>query len=415
MKKSPYKGPNVNVILIHQAFVSPDEAGGTRHYELGRQLTRYGHHFVIVASGTSYLSGKQFENHNKLVSEQNMDGVHVMRVSTPSCLHSGKLGRIIALLCFMASSIYGGLRAGRVDLVMGTSPPIFQAVSAWALAYIRRVPFLLEIRDLWPAFLIDMRLLKNPVLIGVFRWIERFLYSRANHIIVNSPAYRDYLLEKGIPNDKISFIPNGVDPSMFDSAADGAEIRREFDLDERFVVCYAGALGLANDIPTLLRAARRLKHRRDIHFLLVGDGIDRCNLQTKAKEFGLVNVTFAGARPKTQMSKFLAAADVCVAILKNIPMFRTTYPNKVFDYMASGRPTILAIDGVIRDVIETAQGGIFVEPGDDAALAAAVCRLADNREEAHTVGAAARRYVIENFNRQDQAVAFRDLIVRLSL
>jgi len=310
----------------------------------------------------------------------------------------------------MCTSLIGGLQAGPVDLVMGTSPPIFQAVSAWLLALLRQRPFLLEIRDLWPEFAIDMGILKNVLIIRLARKLERFLYKRASHIVVNSPAYKNYLLKQGVPLEKISLIPNGVDPDMFDPETKGEQFRRELKLDSKFTITYAGALGLANDVSTVLRAAYHLRDDPHIHFLFVGDGKERANLEHLADELILPNVTFIGSRPKSEISKILAASDACLAVLKNIPMFRTTYPNKVFDYMAAGRPTILVIDGVIREVIESARGGIFVPPGNDKALAEAVKFLSMNRSEAEAMGISARAYVIEHFNRCQQARDFVSLV-----
>jgi glycosyltransferase involved in cell wall biosynthesis len=152
--------------------------------------------------------------------------------------------------------------------------------------------------------------------------------------------------------------------------------------------------------------------RGDIHILIAGDGKERERLEVEAKQLGLNNLTFAGAFPKSQMTTVLAASDACVAILRNIKMFRTTYPNKVFDYMAAGRPTILAIDGVIREVVEAAHGGIFVQPGRADLLAAAVIDLADHPDQAKDMGSNARAYVVEHFNRDDHAREFADLISR---
>lgn len=404
----------MHVLLIHQAFVSPDEPGGTRHYELARHLVGHGHRFTIVASILSYLTGQRTIAHRGLIAAQNLGGVRVLRAYAYPALHRSFFWRVVSFLSFMLTSIGAALRAGSVDIVMGTSPPIFQAVSAWLVAAIRRRPFLLEIRDLWPEFAIGLGVLANPVLISLSRWLECFLYARATHILVNSPAYRDYLLGKGISAVKISLIPNGVDPAKFDPDAQNASVRQQWQLGEKFVVTYAGALGMANDIQTILQAANRLHDRSHIHFLLVGDGKERSNLEALARQMNLPNVTFAGALPKSQMRDVLAASDACVATLKDIPMFRTTYPNKVFDYMAAGRPTILAIDGVIRQVVEAAKGGIFVSPGDDAALADAVRSLSQDRQRARAMGRAGRLYVIEHFNRHRHAEQFEELVQRLA-
>lgn len=401
-------------LLIHQAFASPSEPGGTRHYELAQYCTKRGHNFTIVASNLSYLSGERFSDEKGIVTRQNLDGVHVFRAYTYPSLHRSFFWRVISFISFMFTSVWAALKVRPIDVVMGTSPPIFQAISAGLVATIRRRPFLLEVRDLWPDFAIDMGVLKNPLLIALSRWLEQYLYSRATHLLVNSPAYRDHLLSKGIRAGKITLVPNGVDPDMFDPASKGQAVRRCLALEGKFVVTYAGALGQANDIGTLLEAADHLRGNTSIHFLLVGDGKERTNLEELAKQKGLSNVTFAGSKPKSEMPEVLAASNACIAILKDIPMFRTTYPNKVFDYMAAGRPTILLIDGVIRQVVEAAGGGVFVPPGNGVALAEAVHELSRQPMYVEQMGVAARDYICKHFNRRDQAENFLKLLQRLT-
>jgi glycosyltransferase involved in cell wall biosynthesis len=400
----------MHVLLIHQAFVSPHEAGGTRHFELGRRLIAAGGEFTIVASGVNYLTGKRVKPN----VDHNTDEVRVLRAATFCTLHKSYLWRLVSFLSFMCSSVWTAWRVKQVDLVMGTSPPLFQAVSAWLVARLRRKPLLLEIRDLWPEFAIECGVLRNRLLIWLARRLERFLYARADHILVNSPAYRDYLLGLRIPEAKISFIANGVDLSLFGEPSGDKSIRREFALDGKFIVTYAGALGMANDIDTILRAAAHLRDDASIHFLLVGDGKERTRLEQMCRQLALENVTFAGPRPKFEMPDVLAASDACVATLRDIPMFRTTYPNKVFDYMAAARPTVLAIDGVIREVLEAAGGGVPVPPGDAAALARAVRELSRQRDRARRMGDAAHSYVGVHFDRNRQAAQLEQLCSRLT-
>ncbi len=404
----------MHVLLIHQAFVLPGEPGGTRHYELGQYVVGAGGRFTVVASGVNYLTGHvgADEDTSRGAGQQAQppEGLRVVRAYALPALHRSFAWRVAAFVSFMVSSTVAALRVGPVDVVMGTSPPIFQALSAWTVAALRRRPLLLEIRDLWPEFAIDMGLLNNPLLIGLSRRLERFLYAKATHLLVNSPAYLEYLVNKGVPASKISLIPNGVDPTIFHPDADGATVRRVLGLEGKFVVTYAGALGVANDLPTLLRAAARLRDDGEIHFLVVGDGKERTGLERLAREMELANVTFTGPRPKAQMPEILAASDACLAILKNIPMFRMTYPNKVFDYMAAGRPTILAIDGVIRQVLEEAGGGLYVPPGDDLALATAVRELSRNRQWSRSMGSSARLFVTRHFDRRTQGAQFAELL-----
>lgn len=392
----------MKILLINQVFVSPNEPGHTRHFEMGKYLKERGHELVIIASDLNYQTGQRTVERRGLYAEQNFDGVHVLRSYIYPAIHRSYFWRVIAFFSFMFSSILTALRVKDVDLVLGTTPPIFQAVSAWVVATLRRKPFLLEVRDLWPEFGISMGVLKNPFIIALSRWLENFLYKRATHILVNSPAYREYMLGKGVPADKVTYIPYGTDVDMFNPSIDGSSIRKELGLEDKFVVLYAGALGQANDIDTLLRAAERLKQEEDVSFVLFGDGKERARLESEAKNKNLHNVIFAGTRPKRDMPLIVASADTCLAILQDIPAFRTTYPNKVFDYMAAGRASIIVIDGITRELIESSQGGMFVKPADDAMLAQKILWLARNPEQVKEMGANARDYLIKNLDRRDK-------------
>jgi glycosyltransferase involved in cell wall biosynthesis len=392
----------MKILLLNQAFVSPDEPGHTRHFELARFLQSRGHELVIVASDLNYQTGQRTVERRGLYAEQVLDGVRILRSYIYPALHRSYFWRIISFLSFMFSSVWTALRVKGVDLVMGTTPPIFQAVSAWFVAWMRRRPFLLEVRDLWPEFAVGMGVLKNPSAIALARGLEKFLYARAAHILVNSPAYEEYMIGKGVPESVITCIPYGTDVDVFNPQVDGSSIRAELGLRDEFVVLYAGALGQANDIDTVLRAAERLKAERTIRIVLLGDGKERVRLQAEADRMKLSNVVFAGVRAKKVMPRVIASADVCLAILQDIPMFRTTYPNKVFDYMAAGRATVLVIDGLTRQLIEKSNGGVFVQPGDDGQLAEAILALSKDPQRVRQMGKNAREYLVKHLNRRDK-------------
>ncbi|NQT81552.1 glycosyltransferase family 4 protein [bacterium] len=394
----------MHILLIHQAFVSAHEAGGTRHYELSRHIARKGHKVTIIASTVSYLTGRVLPSaRGRWLAREHVDGIEVYRTWAYPALHRSFSSRIINFLSFMLSSFLGCLLVKNVDVVWGTSPPIFQGLSAWLAGRLKGVPYLFEVRDLWPDFAIEMGILRNRLLIRISRAVEQFLYRCSDGILVNGSGFIGHLLDCGVPDKKIELVPNGVEMSMFRPSDEGKEIRRDLGIENRFVVLYAGAHGPANDLGTLLLAAKRLEEYRDVVFVLVGDGMDRPNLIRQAEHLGLSNVHFIHAQPKARIPAFLASSDVCVAILKPIPMFGTGYPNKVLDYMASGRPTVLAIDGVIRGVIETAEGGTFVRPGDPEALADAVLAYYRDPELRRRHGRNARTYVAAHFDRGQQA------------
>ncbi|MDQ3703008.1 MAG: glycosyltransferase family 4 protein [Chloroflexota bacterium] len=405
----------MRVLLIHQAFASPREAGGTRHHELARHLVRQGHQVAVVTGTVSYLTGQTLPSaQRRWLTCEREDGMEIVRIRTYAAHHRSFFTRTLSFLGFMVSSFVGAARVGKVDVVWGTSPPLFQALPAFVLARLRRVPFVFEVRDLWPDFAVQVGVLRNPLLIWGARWIERFLYRHADRLMVNSPGFIPHLRRCGVPEDKIDLVTNGVDVGAFDPQGRGEAVRQELGLDDQFVAVYAGAHGLAHDLGTALRAALRLQGYREIVFLLVGDGKEKVQLVQHARDLGLDNVRFIPAQSKARMPEVLAAADIGIAILQDMPMFGTTYPNKVFDYMAAGRPTVLAIDGVIRTVIEAAGGGLFVPPGDEQALADAVLSLYRDPALRQRQGAAARAYVLAHFDRGRQARKLEALLLRLT-
>ena len=403
----------MHILLIHQAFATRDEPGGTRHYELCRHLAEEGHRVTVVASTLNYHTGAPAPKSDDHGGTQGVPhGITIRHAWTSSLRRGGFLGRLANFVSFMLSSLISGLGVRNVGVVWGTSPSIFQAVTAYTLARLKRVPYVLEIRDLWPDFAIQTGVLQNRLLIWASRRMERFLYHRSNCIIVNSPGFIPHLEASGVNRDKIELVPNGVDTRVFDGQGADA-VREEFGLEGKFLVMYAGSHGLANDLDTVLESANLLREHQDIVFVLVGDGKKRRALIDRATAMNLDNLHFIPAQPKARTPAFLAAADVCVAILQAVPMFDTTYPNKVFDYMAAGRPTLLAIDGVIRQVIEEAAGGTFVPPGDPAALANAVRTYYRDVDLRRQQGENAWRYVRKHFDYRQHATKLAKLLEQL--
>lgn len=394
----------MHVLLVHQAFAGPRDPGGTRHFEIARELALRGHRTTIVASDVSYLTGDRSTAEDTGLP----DGIEVIRVASSRRLHRSYAARAASFAAFNA----GALRAARavegVDVVWGTSPPLPQLLSAWLASVQAPGGLVLEERDLWPEFAVGMGIVREGLLTSGALRFKRLMYGRARRVVVNSPGFLPFLEEYGVDARKLCVIPNGVDPRVFRPEDPGLELRRVWHAEDRFVVVYAGALGPANDLGVALDAAERLRDSGAL-LVLVGDGKARAELMQSASQRGLENLRFVGALPKDEMPRVLAAADACLATLRNIPLFHTTYPNKVFDYMAAGRPVLLLIDGVIREVVEGAGAGVFVPPGDGAALAHEIRRLMADREAARAMGWQGRRTVLERFDRREHARAFEDL------
>lgn len=393
---------SMDILLIHRAFATQNEPGGTRHFTLGRELVRRGHRFRVIGSRQSYLTGKAHgSSENSGSRKETIAGVEVYRTSTYEGIGRGPWKRALRLLSFSKNALVEAFRHEPPDVILGTTPGLDQGLVSCIVAKIRRVPFVLEVRDLWPDFLIEMEVISNRIVIGAMRLVERLLYRTADRVIVNSPAYVEHVASARGDRGAIDFVPNGVDVGLFRKSAelDEGENRPLTDgVENEFTVVYMGNHGPSNALGTLLDAADRLRSRQEIEIVLIGGGSSKEKLVQEARERELTNVCFEPACPKQEVPHRLSEADACVATLMDIPMFRLTYPNKVFDYMAAGKPTILAIEGVIQEVVEAADGGICVTPEAPGELVDAIIELYENPDWASQLGENARSYVEEHFD-----------------
>ena len=397
----------MHVLLIHQAYAGPHDPGGTRHHELATYLASRGHRTTIIASEVSYLTGTAVAGGDA----EDTPGVRVIRLPGTD-LHRSFVARGTAFAQFGARALKTALSIPDVDVVWGTTPPLPQLAPAWLASLRAKGGLVVEERDLWPEFAIGMGVLKPGAVTDAALAFKRWVYRRARRVIVNSPGFLPFLRGYGVEESKVHVVPNGVDPAPFDPAERGFEHREAWDADDRFVVLYAGALGPANALDVVLDAAEALRGTQAL-FVLVGDGKARPDLERAASERALDNVRFVPAVPKDRVPGVLAAADACLACLRDIPLFRTTYPNKGFDYMAAGRPVLLQIDGVIRQVVEEARAGLFVAPGDAQALAAGVRQLMEHRAAPREVGLRGRVAVWERFDRRLQGEQIEALFAEL--
>ncbi len=390
----------MHILLVHQLFLRGDEAGMTQHYEYARHLVRAGHRVTVLSGRRSYLTGQPVATARREMVEP---GLEIIPCAQAGRVHRSFVWRTLGFLSFMLSAFAAGLRVRRVDVIWTTSPPLPQVCTAWALAWLKRRPLVFEVRDLWPAVAVEMGVLRSRPLIALASAAESFLYRAAQVVVVNSPGFLPYLAQRGVALDKIEVVPNGVDLEAFHPQGSGGSLRAAHGLQGNFIALYAGAHGMANDLMTLLRAAEQLRQESEIVFVLAGDGKEKPRLMAAAAELGLSNVIFLPAVPKSELAQVLAASDCSVAVLKPIPLFATVYPNKVFDAMAAGRPVVLAVAGVIRDLVEEAGAGLTVPPGDWTALAEAVRVLARDREAARRMGARGRACVEAGFDRRRSA------------
>ncbi|MHB9149551.1 MAG: glycosyltransferase family 4 protein [Thermoleophilia bacterium] len=402
----------MRILVVHQYFLEANQGGGSRFNQLTRYWREAGNQVTVVAGSVHYATGERTAGHHGVVlDETTADGIRVRRCYVSPSYNSSFLGRLWAYVSFMLSGTWAALTAGPHDIVVATSPPLFAGIPGLVVSLLRRRPFVFEVRDLWPESAIETGVLTNSVLIRLSYYAESLLYRRATAINVLTPAFREHLIaHKDVPAEKIWYIPNAADLDLFSPGPTNNAVRREYGLDGRFVVSYMGAHGLANGLDQILDAAEILRDEPDVVFMLIGDGMEKPRLREQARARSLCNVLFVDNQPKERMADFCNASDVCSAVLRKAETFKTVYPNKLFDYMACARPSIVAIDGVARKLVEDAGAGLFVPPEDPEKLAAAVLYLRDNPKIAKRMGASGRAFVEKHFDRSVLALRYERLL-----
>ncbi|WP_373516009.1 glycosyltransferase family 4 protein [Persicitalea sp.] len=406
----------MRILLIHQFFLEDDEGGGSRWNEMSRVWTEAGHKVTVLAGMVHYMAG----NKNKYAGQRfhqstNRDGVRVIRCHVSDSYHASFMGRLWAYFSFTLSSIWGGVRLAKdkYDVIIVTSPPLFVGITAVVLSWWKRTPFVFEVRDLWPESAIDTGVLTNQMIIKFAYWFEAFVYRKAKLINVLTPAFRQVLIQKkGIPPEKIIFIPNAADFALSEEVRAGFDIgtfRVEQGLAEKFVITYVGAHGMANHLVQILDTAELLRDT-NVLFLLVGNGMQKQALVADAQRRGLTNVRFIDSVPKREVFKYIMASDMGTSVLKKVDTFKTIYSNKTFDYFSCQKPVLMVIDGVSRELVEAANAGLFVEPENPADFAKKIRYCLKNPERLPEQGQNGYRYAREHFDREKLALRYLELI-----
>jgi len=407
----------MNILIIHQYFLEKEGAGGSRFNQFAKYWSNAGHKVTVIAGTVNYTTGKKNKKYKgKWVVKEKIDkSTTILRCYVSEAYNKNFLGRLWAYFSFTFSSTWAGvLFLGKQDIIIATSPPLFVAIPGYIISKIKKIPLIFEVRDLWPKFAIDTGVLKNKFLIKMSLWLEKRIYRKADLINALTPAYKKYLIsEKNVLKEKIIYIPNAADLDLMKPGSKNNWVRQKYNWNDKFVVLYVGAHGVANDLWQIINVAKELKNRNDILFVLIGDGMEKPKLKKAAKENNLSNIQFLNPIPKSQIPDFINAADLCTAILK--PVFTTTYPNKVFDYMACAKPIVLPIDGACRElVIDEAKAGLFVKPNDTQDFKNKILYFYNHPTKAKEMGQNGYEFVKKNFDRRKLADKYLEVISNLT-
>lgn len=405
----------MHILIAHQYFLSKKDGGGSRWNQFAKYWGRAGHKITVLAGTVNYLTGKKLPEYKGkfLIREHESKNVEVLRCYVSKAYNKSFLGRFWAYVSFAFTAILVGLFCVRkCDVIICTSPPLSIGLTGWILSKCKRVPMVFEVRDLWPESAIDTGVLTSKPLIKFAYWLERRSYRAANWINVLTPAFEKTLIEKkNVRPDRISMIPNGADLDIFKPANRDNWVRERYNLGDKFIVTYVGAHGVANHLTQILETAKLLKDDKDISFMLVGDGMEKRLLKDKAVAWQLDNLVFVDPVPKDVVVDYIAASDVCTAVLKKVDTFKTVYPNKLFDYMSAARAVIVAVDGVARRLVEDAGAGLYIEPENPADFARAIRKLRDDNQLRKQCAENGFKFVSRNFARDVLSDKYTQILI----
>jgi colanic acid biosynthesis glycosyl transferase WcaI len=407
----------MKILYVSQYFPPEMGAPAGRASELSRLWVEDDHEVTVLTGFPNHPTGvippEYRRKFRRLVTRETYHGVEVVRTWLLPLPNRKAYERILNYSSFCVSAAATGIFLHQPDVVIATSPQLLVGLSGWWLARCNGVPFVLEVRDLWPESLAAVGVSNhNSLLHRSLARIAGFLYRSCDRLVVVSPAFKDYLVEHWqVPEDKIFVVENGVETSLFSPLAPNAALRRKLAAEKKFVASYIGTMGNAHGLETLLEAATLLRERApQVLFLLVGEGAEKERLISLARSRGLANVRFIGQQSRERIPAYIAASDACLVLLKKAELFKTVLPTKMLEFMSCARPVILGVDGHARKVMEQANAGIFVTPEDPAALAEAVMQLAADRALCESLGRNGRQHVLQYFSRPHTAKLYLDVL-----
>ncbi|MFP6608433.1 MAG: glycosyltransferase family 4 protein [Myxococcota bacterium] len=395
----------MRILFLSHYFPPEVNAPASRTHEHCREWVRQGHDVTVITGVPNHPRGVLFEGYeNRLVQEEDVDGIRVIRTWMFLSANEGFLGRISNYVLFAVTASLLSFKAERPDVVVATSPQFFCGLAGMLVSRLRGAPFVLEVRDLWPESIAQLGQLRRGRLLRTLERVETLLYRSAAGIVVNTGAFIDHIAARGVAPEKIELVYNGIDPTLFRSQPPDDALLRKHGLKDKYLVAYIGTLGLAHGVETLLDAAERLRDHGDVHFLIIGDGAAREGLAAEAARRDLANVTLLGLRPRSEIPGWIASIDLLVVLLRNLDIFRSVIPSKIFEFCAQERPVIVSSPrGEIRRLIEAADAARFVDAEQPEALAEMILACRRAPEETAAMARRGREWVETEFVRDDLA------------
>jgi glycosyltransferase involved in cell wall biosynthesis len=372
-------GDDLHILFLTDNFPPESNAPASRTFEHCREWVRAGHQVTVITCAPNFPKGKVFDGYrNRLWQQEEMDGIRVIRVWSYITANEGFVKRILDYQSFMLAATLAAPFVHRVDLVVGTSPQFFTACAAYLVSRIKRIPFVFELRDMWPESIKAVGAMKDSAAIRFLERVEMFLYRKASRIVTVTHAFRDTLMRRGIDGSKIDVVTNGVDLRHFAPQGKDRQLVQQLGLQGMFVAGYIGTHGMAHALETLLEAAAALQQTKgaeDVRLLFLGDGARKAAIALQAQAMGLRNVLFLESVPKDQVVRYWSVLDVSIIHLRKTELFTTVIPSKLFECMGMGLPVLHGVAGESAEIVLREQVGEVFESENAKQLVACLLRM----------------------------------------
>ena len=394
----------MNILYIHQYFVTPSEAGGTRSYWVSQELKKKGHNVTMLTTNRASLNKKR----------ETIDGINVIYLNIPYDNKMGVFKRIIAFLRFMLLSSWYVLKSKGFDLVIATSTPLTVGFPALVAKKMRGIPYIFEVRDLWPEVPIQMGGIKNKFAIRLLRLFEKKIYHNAKHIVALSPGMFDGVIKTGIHKNKVSMIPNMSKIDKFWPREKNESVMEELGLrKDSFKVIYFGAMGLANGMDYILDGIKLLGSEHNVEFMFFGWGYMEPLLRKRCEEENIQNTKFYGKMPMDRLSEIVNISDVSLVTFANLPILTTNSPNKLFDSLSAGKPIIVNSPGWTKQMVEEHRCGIYVDPTKPLELAEGVLFFKENEKIRDEFGESSRKLAENTYDKSILCEKFSVMVEKI--
>jgi hypothetical protein len=369
----------MKILFLTDYFPPEASAAAARTYEHCKEWLKLGADITVITGAPNYPTGKVYQGYkNKLYFKEIIDGIKVVRVWTYTAANKGTIRRTLDYMSFGFSALIAGLFQ-KCDIVIGTSPPLFTAIAAKRLAYLKRKPMIMEVRDLWPESIKAVGAVKDGLILKHYEEQEKRCYKRADKIVCVTQGIRDRLIERGIPKNKVVVHTNGVNLDNFQPKEKNISLLNKLGLKDKIIVSYIGTLGMAHKLDFILRAAQKVTNP-DIHFLFIGGGAEKENLIKLKNELNLENVSILSAIPREEVREYIASADIALVNLKKSNLFLGALPSKIFENVAMGKPLLLGLKGEAERVIDKYGAGLSFEPENEEDFLEKLEKLTKNKE-----------------------------------